>query len=79
MMELMKHKSSHASPAQEVSAASDTVLPIPLPVLSGPSPNAAPVSQEPVHKAQVTIIEPPKKELTPKEKEEAARADEKKS
>jgi hypothetical protein len=85
MMELMKHKSQHASPAQEVSTSSDTLLPNPQPILSGPSPNAAPVPQEPVHKAQVTSdnvsrsSEAPKRELTPKEKEEAARAEEKRS
>ena len=51
MMELMKPKSANAQPSKESVSSSDTSLPNPATIFSGPSPNAAPVSQEPVHKA----------------------------
>jgi len=59
MMDLMKKKGGHAQPSQESlgGASTESTLPNPLPILSGPSPNAAPVSQEPVHKAQVSEAE----------------------
>ena len=62
MIDMMKQKKAAAS-------LHTTEVANPSPIISGPSPNAAPVSQQPVQKALVTE-EAPKKELTPKEKEE---------